>query len=260
MSISQRRSGPMSIGIYGLTAPFINAFLLLISTLQYPKSAVILLLLLSPFIYIVISFSVIILIYPLFNTDLSLSFIMIILLLTLSELFLIFSSLSSSSKYSILGSIRIIGIIIAFELILSTSYFIIISTSLSLQLSIHYFHLPFMHFIPSAFVVIVYLPHSFHWVPIAHVLIIHFISHYSFGFMSIRSYIGFIVISMIVLICILVESNRQPFDLSEAESELIAGFLTDHSSILYLLLLLTEYANIVFLIVLFLIIYILSHL
>jgi len=46
-------------------------------------------------------------------------------------------------------------------------------------------------------------------------------------------------------VCILVESNRVPYDLPEAESELVAGFITEYSSVIFSLILLTEYANIV---------------
>jgi NADH:ubiquinone oxidoreductase subunit H len=49
----------------------------------------------------------------------------------------------------------------------------------------------------------------------------------------------------IFFICILAESNRVPFDLPEAESELVAGFITEYSSIYFSLILLTEYANII---------------
>lgn len=46
-------------------------------------------------------------------------------------------------------------------------------------------------------------------------------------------------------ICILGESNRVPYDLPEAESELVAGLITEYSSLLFSLIILTEYANII---------------
>jgi NADH-quinone oxidoreductase subunit H len=41
------------------------------------------------------------------------------------------------------------------------------------------------------------------------------------------------------------ETNRPPFDLSEAESELVAGYQVEYSSTPYLLFMIAEYANIV---------------
>lgn len=46
-------------------------------------------------------------------------------------------------------------------------------------------------------------------------------------------------------ICILGESNRVPFDLPEAESESVAGFITEYSSIYFPSIPLTEYASII---------------
>ena len=47
------------------------------------------------------------------------------------------------------------------------------------------------------------------------------------------------------LIRLLAETNRTPFDLIEAESEIIAGFITEYSSIYFSPIPLTEYANII---------------
>ena len=43
----------------------------------------------------------------------------------------------------------------------------------------------------------------------------------------------------------LADSNRVPYDLPEAESEPVAGFITEYSTIYFSLILLTEYANII---------------
>ena len=47
------------------------------------------------------------------------------------------------------------------------------------------------------------------------------------------------------VICAVAETNRAPFDLPEAESELVAGYQVEYSSTPYLLVMIGEYMNIV---------------
>ncbi|MDP2261090.1 MAG: NADH-quinone oxidoreductase subunit NuoH [Caulobacter sp.] len=52
--------------------------------------------------------------------------------------------------------------------------------------------------------------------------------------------------AIIFFVSALAETNRPPFDLPEAESELVAGYQVEYSSTPYLLFMIGEYANIVF--------------
>jgi NADH-quinone oxidoreductase subunit H len=62
-------------------------------------------------------------------------------------------------------------------------------------------------------------------------------------------WLALVMIPMMVIFFVssLAETNRPPFDLAEAESELVAGYQVEYSSTLYLLIYLSEMSNIIML-------------
>ena len=65
-----------------------------------------------------------------------------------------------------------------------------------------------------------------------------------FGWYLFRSPFTFLA-GIIFFICSIAEINRTPFDLPEAESELVSGFCTEYSSMKYAMFFMAEYANMV---------------
>ncbi len=126
-----------------------------------------------------------------------------------TELAIFMAGWSSHNKYSMLAAMRALAQLISYELplILSVVPIVLVTGTLSTQLIVQ----------QQGFWTFGLLPHWFVFTP--------------WGFA------GFIIF----LVAALAESNRSPFDLPEAESELIAGHLTEYSGFKYALFFMAEY-------------------
>ncbi|RHW30286.1 NADH-quinone oxidoreductase subunit H, partial [Neobacillus notoginsengisoli] len=85
----------------------------------------------------------------------------------------------------------------------------------------------------SAILVIILLTGSFNYTTIIEVQ------------QSIWFIVPLLPVFIFYFISILAETSRTPFDLQEAESELVAGFFTEHSSVPFVFFFLAEYSSIV---------------
>jgi len=112
---------------------------------------------------------------------------------------------SSNSKYSLMGGLRSSAQMISYELAMGASVLGVVMLAGTLDLS----------------------------------GIIHAQINSPFRWFIIPQFIGFIVF----LIAAFAETNRVPFDLPEAETELVAGFHTEYSALKFALFFMAEYVN-----------------
>jgi NADH-quinone oxidoreductase subunit H len=112
---------------------------------------------------------------------------------------------SSNSKYSLMGGLRSSAQMISYELAMGASVLGVVMLAGSLDLN---------------------------WIIYAQI-------RSPFKWYIIPQFIGFVVF----LIAAFAETNRVPFDLPEAETELVAGFHTEYSALKFALFFMAEYVN-----------------
>lgn len=206
MGSVQRRRGPAVAGILGFLQPIADGLKLFLKEIIVPTSSSTFLFILSP-IFTLFSSILLWLVIP-FNRNvllLDFSYSMLFLLATssLAVYGIIFSGWASNSKYAFLGGLRSTAQMISYEVTISFIWLVISLMGNTLSLS-----------------EIVKKQEETTW----------------FIFPLFPLWIIFFII-------ILAETNRAPFDLPEAEAELVAGYNVEYSSIAFALFFLGEYAN-----------------
>ncbi len=154
---------------------------------------------------------------PMQITDLNIGILFILAMAGLGVYGIVLAGLSSNSKYALLGGIRASAQMISYELAAGLSIVAIFMLSETLSLG------GIVAAQKEVLWGIAALPSWMHnWYIFSQPL--------AFGL--------FVVGSM-------AEINRTPFDLPEAETELVSGFCTEYSSMKYALFFMAEYANMV---------------
>jgi len=202
----QRRKGPNIVGVWGLLQPVADGLKLLTQEQFFPKNSRKIVFLLSPCLVFAFSLSFWAFI-PTANGSLSTSDLTVLVVWVISSIsvFGVFlAGISGASKYSILGSLRAVSQFISYEVCSGVV-------------------LLFIAFIGESLCLL--------------------------DVVFVQSFCGFFLFmgwpfALSYFICILAETNRTPFDLSEAEAELVAGFHTEFSSTGFALFFLGEYCNI----------------
>jgi NADH-ubiquinone oxidoreductase chain 1 len=207
MASMQRRLGPNIVGYYGLLQAFADALKLLLKEYVGPTQANLILFFLGPIITLIFS----LLGYAVIPYGPGL----IIGDLNLGILYML--AVSSLSTY---------GILLA-GWSANSKYAFLGSLRSTAQL------ISYELILSSAILVIVLLTGNLNLtVNIETQKIIYFI-------------LPLLPIFIIFFIGCIAETNRAPFDLAEAESELVSGFMTEHSAVIFVFFFLAEYASIV---------------
>lgn len=126
---------------------------------------------------------------------------------SLSVIGILMAGWASNNKYSLLGAMRSGAQIVSYELSAGLSIISIVVLSGSLQVS-------------------------------------EIIGSQQNGWWIFKGHIPVLISFVIFIIAVTAETNRAPFDLAEAESELTAGFHTEYSGMKFALFFLAEYVNI----------------
>ncbi|MEI6185543.1 MAG: NADH-quinone oxidoreductase subunit NuoH [Bacteroidota bacterium] len=205
----QNRVGPNRVGPYGIFQTIADFIKLLMKELIHINNADKFLFNLAPFIVIIASFMAIAAIpfgLGLHAIDFNIGVLYVMAVSSLGVIGILLAGWSSNNKYSLIGAMRSGAQIVSYELSIGLSLVTIVILSGSMQLS----------------------------------TIVEEQRDYWFIFSGhIPAFIAFVIF----LIASTAETNRGPFDLAEAESELTAGFHTEYSGIKFAFFFLAEYMN-----------------
>lgn len=205
----QQRMGPMRVGPWGLLQTIADFIKLLMKELITPKEADKFLYNLAPFIVIIVSFLVISVIpfapgLQTFDFDIGIFFVTAVS--SVGVIGILLAGWSSNNKYSLIGAMRSGAQIVSYELSVGLSLITIIILAGTMQISGLVEGQREMWFI-------------------------------------FKGHIPALIAFVVFIIAGTAETNRGPFDLAEAESELTAGFHTEYSGIKFAFFFLAEYIN-----------------
>ncbi len=223
----QLRLGPSRVGPHGLLQPVADVIKLVTKEDLNPPEANRFLYLLAPFLAVslaLLSFAVIpfgpeVEIFGIRTSlqlaDLNIGLLFLLAISSMSVYGVALAGWSSNNKYALLGGLRSSAQMISYELPMAVALAsaLLVSNTLSLRELVEAQQGYYFGIIPRW---------NIFQAPVPQLL-------------------GF----LIFLVCSFAETNRVPFDLPEAENELVAGFHTEYSSLKFASFFMAEYANMI---------------
>jgi NADH-quinone oxidoreductase subunit H len=205
----QNRLGPNRVGPFGIFQTIADLVKLLFVELVPIKNADKFLFNLAPFIVIIASFMAIAAIpfaKGLHAIDLNIGVLYIIAVSSMGVIGVLLAGWSSNNKYSLIGAMRSGAQIVSYELSVGLALITIVILAGTMQFG-------------------------------------EIVEAQRAGWFIFRGHIPAFIAFVIFLISSTAETNRGPFDLAEAESELTGGFHTEYSGIKFAFFFLAEYIN-----------------
>ncbi len=206
----QIRLGPNRVGPKGLLQSLADTLKLLTKEGLTPNGADKFLFNLAPFIAMIVAMLLMAPIAFASNFqlwDLNIGVLYVSAVSSISVISILMAGWASNNKYSLMGAMRSGAQIVSYELSAGLSILSIVVLTGSLNLN-------------------------------------DIIQSQANGWWLFKGHIPVIIAFVIFLIAVTAETNRAPFDLAEAESELTAGFHTEYSGMKFALFFLAEYVNV----------------
>jgi NADH-quinone oxidoreductase subunit H len=206
----QIRLGPNRVGPKGMLQSLADTLKLLVKEGLTPNGADKFLFNLAPFIAMIVAM---LLMAPIAFAknfqfwDLNIGVLYISAVSSIMVISILMAGWASNNKYSLMGAMRSGAQIVSYELSAGLSILSIVVLTGSLQVS-------------------------------------DIINSQANGWWIFKGHIPIIISFVTFIIAVTAETNRAPFDLAEAESELTAGFHTEYSGMKFALFFLAEYVNV----------------